>query len=216
MHKILVINPKGGCGKSTVSTQLAGYYASWGMRVALADTDPQKSSLQWLRKRPVDAETIIGINAVKTRVAEPDNMDYLIIDTAAGSHEADLQYLANLCDNFIIPVLPSAIDTHAASQFAYQLLIKYRITFEDKNICVVANRAKLRSVAYRDLIKFLNTINLPIVTTIRESKYYLDCADSGLSIFDPQEQDLSHLINDWLPIINWLNMTNIKKPGSLK
>ncbi|MDH3325425.1 MAG: ParA family protein [Gammaproteobacteria bacterium] len=211
MQKILVINPKGGCGKSTISAQLAGYYANWGMRVALADTDPQKSSLNWLRIRPLDAKTIIGINAIKERIVVPDGLDYLIIDTAAGFHENDFRYLAELCDNILIPVLPSAMDTHAASHFAYQLLIKYRITFEDKKICVIANRTRLRSIAYRDLLSFLDTLKLPLITTIRESKHYIDCTATGLSIFDTTKSNTSNLRKDWLPVIRWLYQTKIKK-----
>jgi len=211
MHTILIINPKGGCGKSTISTQLAGYYANWGLRVALADLDPQKSSLNWLRQRRPDTEKIIGINAVKQQIEVPDKVDYLIIDTAAGYHNGDMKYLANRADNILIPVLPSAMDTHAAAHFIYQLLIKYRITFEDKNICIIANRVKIRSIVYRDLLAFLETLKLPLVSTLRESKYYLDCAANGLSIFDPNTADLSNLIADWQPITQWLHEAEMKK-----
>lgn len=204
MHKILIINPKGGCGKSTISTQLAGYYANQGLRVALADMDPQKSSLNWLRIRPLTAANIVGINALTKKIKVPENIDCLIVDTAAGIAETDLRYLANLCDSILIPVLPSAMDTHAATHFVYQLLIKYHITFEDRNIAVIANRAKLRSVVYRDLLKFLETLKLPLLTTLRESKYYLDCAASGLSIFDLGKPNLEKLFADWQPITQWL------------
>jgi len=211
MHKILIINPKGGCGKSTVSTQLAGYYANWGMSVALADMDPQKSSLNWLRKRPANTANIIAINAVQGRIQIPIKTDCVIIDTAAGLQDKDLRYLAKLCDTIIIPVLPSEMDIHAVSHFVYQLLIKYRITFEDRNICIIANRAKMRSLVYQDLINYLSTLKLPLISTLRESKYYLDCAASGLSIFDPVKPDLSNLISDWQPIFQWLHEVEMKK-----
>ena len=211
MQTILIINPKGGCGKSTISTQLSGYYASWKMRVAIADMDPQKSSLNWLRRRPVDANSVIGINAVKNQIEVPDNLDHLIIDTAAGLRENDLRYLSRLCDSIIIPVLPSSMDTHAASQFVYQLLIKYRLTFEDKNICIVANRAKMHSVVYRVLLKFLETLKLPLITTLRESRHYLESTANGETIFDPSKNDLTPLIKDWLPLLDWLNKNEQKK-----
>jgi len=205
MHKILVMNPKGGCGKSTISSQLAAYYANWGMVVGLSDMDPQKSSLDWLRKRSNNVANIIAINAVNGHINIPGDLDYLIIDSPAGYQQNSPSYLSNVCDTILIPVLPSAIDTQAASHFIYQLLIKYRITYDDKNICVIANRAKLRSVVYRDLLRFLKTINLPLVATLRESKYYLDYAANGGSIFDATKTNIDNLLEDWQPIIQWLH-----------
>lgn len=211
MHRILVINPKGGCGKSTISTQLAGYYANWGMRVGLADMDRQKSSLHWLQQRPMDIEPILGINAVNGQISIPEKLDYLIVDTPAALDDFQLAELARISDTLMIPVLPSAMDTRAASRFVFQLLVKYRLTFEDRNICVIANRVKLRSVVYRELLTFLESINLPLVTTLRESKFYLECAASGKSLFDLPRNNNGYLINDWQPIINWLHQIEYKK-----
>ena len=202
----MLLNPKGGCGKSTISTNLASYYASWGLNVGLADFDPQKSSLNWLRQRTFDLPKIQAINANTERFIYPDTLDYLIIDTPASLEKEKMQQLIQLADSIIIPILPSPIDIQAAGYFIYQLLLKYRITSEDKDICMVANRVKERSHIYRDLIKFTNTIKLPLVATLHDSQNYIKYASKGSSIFDHKEKNsLSKSIDDWMPLTNWLN-----------
>lgn len=205
MQKIMILNPKGGCGKSTLSTNLAGYYANFGMKVGLADFDPQKSSTNWLRKRTFDLKPINTIKTNTKRMIVPNDLDNVIVDTPAGLDPELMMSIINTCDTIIIPVLPSPIDIQAASFFIYQLLLKHRITSEDKNICLVANRAKQRSVAYADLIKFISTIKLPLLTTLRDSSNYLQCAAKGASIFDYTTKSASRNIEDWFPLINWLN-----------
>jgi len=205
MQKIMLLNPKGGCGKSTLSTNLAGYYANFGMQVGIADYDPQKSSLNWLRIRTFDLKPIKMISANTDKLVIPDGLDTLIIDTPAGITPELMMSIINSCDTIIIPVLPSPIDIQAASFFIYQLLMKHRITNEDKNICLVANRAKAKSVAYTDLVKFISTIKLPLLTTLRESSNYLKCAARGASIFDYTTQNCKRNIEDWFPLINWLS-----------
>lgn len=206
MQKIMLLNPKGGCGKSTISTNLAAYYANWGLNVGLADFDPQKSSLNWLRQRTFDLPKIKAINANTERFIYPDSLDYLIIDTPASLDKDKMQQLINLTDSIIIPILPSPIDIQAAGYFIYQLLLKYRITSEDKDICLVANRARERSQIYRELMKFTNSIKLPLVATLHDSQNYIKYAAKGSSIFDHKDQSTpSKSIEDWMPLTNWLN-----------
>ncbi len=205
MQKIMLLNPKGGCGKSTLSTNLASYYANWGLNVGLADFDPQKSSLNWLRLRTFDLPPIKEINANAEHFVYPDNLDYLIIDTPASINRTKLQQLINLTDSIIIPILPSPIDIQAAGYFIYQLLLKYRITNEDKNICMVANRVREHSLIYSELIKFTNTIKLPLITSLHDSQNYLKYASKGAGIFDHKNQQTINSIKDWLPLTNWLN-----------
>lgn len=206
MQKIMLLNPKGGCGKSTISTNLAAYYANWGLNVGLADFDPQKSSLNWLRQRTFDLPKIKAINANTERFIYPENLDYLIIDTPASLNKEKMLELINITDTIIIPILPSPIDIQAAGYFIYQLLLKYRITSEDKNICMVANRAREHSHIYNELMKFTNSIKLPLVATIRDSQNYIKYAAKGSSIFDNKGRaSLSKSIEDWMPLTNWLN-----------
>lgn len=205
MQKIMLLNPKGGCGKSTISTNLASYYANWGLNVGLADFDPQKSSLNWLRQRTFDLPKIKAINANTERFVYPDTLDYLVIDTPASLEKEKMQQLINLTDSIIIPILPSPIDIQAAGYFIYQLLLKYRITSEDKDICMVANRVKERSHIYRDLIKFTDSIKLPLVATLHDSQNYIKYTSKGSSIFDNKNPQTINSIKDWMPLTDWLN-----------
>ena len=206
MQKIMLLNPKGGCGKSTISTNLASYYANWGLSVGLADFDPQKSSLNWLRQRTFDLPKIKAVNANTERFVYPETLDYLIIDTPASLEKEKMQQLIQLTDSIIIPILPSPIDIQAAGYFIYQLLLKYRITSEDKDICLVANRARERANIYKDLIKFTDSIKLPLVATLHDSQNYIKYSSKGASIFDNKEQSsLTKSKEDWMPLTNWLN-----------
>jgi len=146
----MLLNPKGGCGKSTIATNLAAYYANWNMQVGLADFDPQKTSLMWLRNRTFDLTSITAINANTERLVIPENMDYLIIDTPASLEKDAMINLIHQADSIIIPVLPSPIDIQAAGFFIYQLLLKYKITSDEKNICLVANRVRQKSLMYKN------------------------------------------------------------------
>jgi len=205
MQKIMLLNPKGGCGKSTIATNLAVYYANWNMQVGIADFDPQKSSLNWLRNRTFDLNPIKAVNAGTERLIIPENLDYLVLDTPASLDKSLMMELIHMTDTIIIPVLPSPIDIQAAGYFIYQLLLKHRITSEDKNICLVANRARKRSLIYRELIKFTSSIKLPLITTLKDSCHYLQYAAEGAGIFDHQTKRTESDIEDWLPLINWLN-----------
>jgi len=214
MQKILLLNPKGGCGKSTIATNLAAYYANWNMQVGIADFDPQKSSLNWLRNRTFDLASIKAVNASTERLVIPENLDYLIIDTPASLYKQRMLELIHLADTIIIPVLPSPIDIQAAGFFIYQLLLKHRITSEDKNICLVANRARKRTLIYKDLIKFTSSIKLPLITTLNDSRCYLNYAGKGAGLFDHQIKETEKDIHDWMPLLDWLNSN--EKPSFIQ
>lgn len=209
MQKIMLLNPKGGCGKSTIATNLSAYYANWNMQVGLVDFDPQKSSLNWLRNRTFELASIKAINASTERLVFPETLDYLIIDTPASLEQQRMSELIRLADTIIIPVLPSPIDIQAAGYFIYQLLLKHRVTSEDKNICLVANRARKRSLIYKDLVKFTSSIKLPLITTLSDSRSYLKYAAKGAGLFDHQTKQTQTDIEDWHPLLNWLNSKDI-------
>ena len=204
MQKIMLLNPKGGCGKSTISTNLAAYYANQKLNVAISDYDPQKSSLNWLHQRTFDLAPITSININSKQTEYPDILDYLIMDTPAGLEKEKMQQLIHMTDSIIIPILPSPIDIQAAGYFIYQLLLKYRITNEDKNICLVANRVKQRTQIYSELIKFTDSIKLPLITCLRDSQNYVKYAAKGASIFDYKNKQTEQCKNDWLPLTSWI------------
>ncbi len=203
----MVINPKGGSGKSTLASNLAGYYACFGVKVALVDMDQQKTSLSWLRARPADRAAIFGLAATSGQPILPSEAEYIIYDTPAAIETQALREYLALADTIIIPVLPSPIDIRAASFFIYQLLLKNRITSEDKRIALIANRAKLRSVAYKALTRFTDTLKIPLITSLRDSRNYLLSAQQGLSIFELPGTGVLVDIEQWQPLLDWLGKT---------
>lgn len=203
----MVVNPKGGCGKSTLSTNLAGYYANWNMKVVLADLDEQKSSLEWLRARSNIYPRIHGIAAWSGEMAIPPDTDIIIFDTPAGINQMqDLSNLIQSVDVLLIPVLPSPIDIRAAAKFIHELLLVHKVSRNKIKIGIVANRVRLNTLAYKALERFLNALNIPFVTSFRMSRNYLTAADKGMSIFDLPSKQVEYDVNNWLPLIGWLGM----------
>ena len=207
MRRIMVINPKGGSGKSTLACNLAGYYASWGGEVALADMDNQKSALSWLRARPQNVSAIKGVSAGKEKLVVPSKTDCLVIDTPAAISMQQIPQTISHADTLLIPVLPSPVDIQAASLFIYQLLLKHKITSEDLNIAVIANRVRTNTLAYKSLTNFIETLRIPFISTIRDSSNYLKAAEKGLCIFDMKNKSARRDMEDWAPLTNWLAST---------
>lgn len=212
MQTILVLNSKGGCGKTTIATNLAGYYAAAGMKTALMDYDPQGSSLQWLSVRGHDLPAIHGIDASRTKLgltrtwqtAVPLGTERLVIDAPAGVCGQTLQDMARRSNVIVVPVAPSAIDIHATSEFMCDLLLIGKIRKFGIRVCVVANRVRRHSPHYEPLKCFLNSLKIPFVTSIADSENYLVAAESGVGVHE-MNVDETHLERgQWTPLIDWL------------
>lgn len=206
MKRVMVLNSKGGSGKSTIASNLAGYYANWGMKVALADFDPQRSSLDWLRSRSQDYPRIYGISASNNTVAVPPDTELLIMDTPASVQKEKLEAYIHQADVIIIPVLPSPMDIRAAAKFIHELLLVYRVSRENTNVCVVANRVRMHTLAYRALERFVKALKIPFVATLRESRNYLQATESGLCIFELPRSRIERDVEQWQPLIKWLHI----------
>ena len=205
MRSIMVLNPKGGSGKSTLATNMAGYLANWGVRVALADFDAQQTSLAWLHNRPPDKPAIHGIKPIDGELSVPPDHEYIVMDTPAALNSRDFpQWLAR-ADTLIIPVLPSPVDIRTASHLIYQLMLKFRTTAHDKKIGMVANRARVRSNVYKSLLRFAGQVNIPFITTLRDSVNYLRGMEQGLSIFDMRNQSARIDMEQWIPLTQWIH-----------
>ncbi|MCK5498370.1 MAG: ParA family protein, partial [Gammaproteobacteria bacterium] len=132
MHTILVLNPKGGCGKSTIATNIAGYFAMRGKNVSLADCDPQCSSSDWLNIRPSNLSKINHVPVKQGKLHVPNTTEMLILDTAAGIHDQRMANIVRAAQTMIVPVLPSPIDMRAAERFLKNLIKLRKKTINNK------------------------------------------------------------------------------------
>lgn len=212
MIRIAVINSKGGSGKTTLTINLACWYALQGKVVAIVDYDPQGSALAWLARRPATAPKIIGVkandidfrNSRTYRLVDGQEVDYLIADTPAAIAKHNLIYFCRDAHKVLVPVLPSPIDIHASARLIQDLLIQGGIRREPERLGVVASRTRHNTVSYQSLQKFLTTMKLPIVTTVRDSQNYVRSAEQGLGVPElPLKQSQQDLIS-WEVLADWI------------
>ncbi len=212
MQKIVVLNPKGGSGKSTIATNLASYFATQGFAPTLMDMDAQGSSTRWLSKRTTEFPAIHGIAAYErnSRVTRsfalriPHGCRRVIVDTAAAIEAQFMPEITRDAHAVLVPVLPSDIDIHAAAKCITDLLLVAKIPREEQRIGVIANRVKKNTVMYRSLMRFLGTLEIPIVTTLRDSQNYVRAAESGIGLFEMKPHLVREDWDQWQPLIGWL------------
>lgn len=213
VRQILVINAKGGCGKTTIATNLASYYARQGRGTVLIDHDPQGSSMQWLSLRSGEARPIHGVAAHRPLVSGvtrsfllriPDGAERVVLDAPAGVQGHQLIELMREIDAILIPVLPSPIDIHAASRFIQDLLLVAKVRERNIRIGVVANRVRENTKVYQSLEKFLNALDIPFVARLRDTQNYVRAAEAGLGIHDLKRAGTSQDQRQWEALIRWL------------
>lgn len=204
MRSILVVNPKGGCGKSTLATNLASYYAVWGVNTALVDYDIQQSSLEWLEARPEAYETIHGIDGTNGRLTYPAGVERSLMDAPAHINGKQITALLNKADVVLIPVLPSAMDIRAAAHFIGDLLVRNKVRQQRKRVGVVANRVRENTIVYGQLVKFLNNVRIPFVTSLRDTQNYIRAAERGVGIFEFAPHVVQQDLEQWRPLIRWV------------
>jgi chromosome partitioning protein len=215
MLTILVINSKGGSGKTTLTTNLASYYASRKILTGIMDYDPQGSSIQWLRVRPDEADKIHGANAAPSKGGTalrsmhawvPPDTEILVIDAPAGVKGLLLQELVRKSNFIVIPVAPSSIDIHATADFIKELFLFGGARTSKAKIAVVANRVRnSSSPIYESLQRFLNSLKLPFLTSIHDSENYLHAAERGLGVFEMDGPATIAERQELMPILKWLN-----------
>ena len=205
MRHIMVMNAKGGCGKSTLATNLASFYANEEYSVALADYDPQQTSLDWLEERPDDVPEITGLEAFETGLRGVTRAtDIVIIDAPARTHKSELTYLVRHAESIIVPVLPSSIDMRATARFVEELRRVGQVIRKEVKLAVVANRVRENTLIFEELDEFLERLRIPYLTALREAQNYVRAYTRGLGIFELPEYLAWPDWEQWDPIIEWL------------
>lgn len=206
MRHILVTNSKGGCGKSTLATNLAAYYASEGYETALADYDPQGSALDWLEHRPEDYAPITGIEAFDGGLRHaPRNAEIMVIDAPARSHGRELGDLVRRAETILVPVLPSPIDINAAAGFVDELLHVGKVAHKKAKVALVANRIKENTLIFEELEEYLDRLKAPYVAALREAQNYIRAYQRGLGIHELPPYLAWPDWEQWDPLIEWLD-----------
>jgi chromosome partitioning protein len=212
MNTTLVINSKGGSGKTTITTNLASYFASRQVPTTILDYDPQGSSLNWLSLRNLSGTKLYGANAAPQRGARirsiemhvPADTRQLLIDAPAGASGLLLQEMLSRANCIVIPVAPSAFDIYATANFVKDLLLVGRIRTRSIRLAVVANRVRSSAPVYRPLERFLGSLGLPFLTRISDSQVYVAAAETGVGIFEMEAPAASAEREEFMPILDWV------------
>ena len=206
MRHIMVMNAKGGCGKSTLATNIAAYFAAEeGQSVALADYDPQRSSLDWLERRPDNRPEIVGVRAYDEGLKRvPRSADVLVIDAPARSHGSELTNLVKHAETIVVPVLPSTIDMQASNRFIQELKDVGKVQRKQAKIAVVANRVREYTLIFEELDEFLAKQRVPYLTALREAQNYVRAYTRGLGIYELPEYLAWPDWEQWEPLTKWL------------
>lgn len=205
MQAILVANPKGGCGKTTLAVNLASYLASQNERVYLWDLDRQRSALEWLNLRPASLPTIRRLDeGDDTQLPKVKGGAWMILDSPAGLHGKNLAHAVRLVHKILVPVQPSAFDMAATQDFLDGLMEEKVVRKHKISIGVVGMRVDPRTRAATMLEQFLQQYDLPVLTYLRDTMVYVNAAFAGEGIFD-----LPHYVSDrdreqWGPLIEWV------------
>lgn len=222
MQRIVVLNPKGGSGKTTIASNLAACFAVTGQRPALMDLDPQGSSTRWLRKRPEEAPPIHGIAAFErsatvtrswqTRI--PAHCRAVIIDTPAAVEPHAMPELTRGADAVLVPVMPSEIDIHATAKCIADLLLVAKIRRSERRIGIIANRVRPNTRVSQALTRFLNSLDIPLITTLRDAQVYVRSAETGLGIYEMPRWQVQQDWLQWQQILSWLESRRRNQPAA--
>jgi chromosome partitioning protein len=204
MPVVVVANPKGGVGKSTLSTQIAGYFASQGHAVMLGDADRQQSSMLWLTLRPPAARPIASWEVGDDQIAKPPKgTTHVVLDTPAGLHGKRLKEVLKLADKVVVPLQPSVFDIFATRAFLDELADSAHAA--KTQIGIVGMRVDERTRAADQLHTFVDSLGLPVLGFVRDTQNYIQLAARGLTVFDVAPGRVERDLVQWQPICRWLD-----------
>jgi len=205
MQTILVANPKGGSGKTTVATNVAGWLAGKRQRVVLTDHDPQQSSAQWLARRPALFPRIAGAPPEASKKELKDaGVKWLVIDSPAGLHGDALRDNIRLADVMLVPVSPSVFDTAATRRFLDHIVEFKAVRHGALAIGLIAMRVDARTHSAAELDLFLKGCEFPLVAHLRDTQTYVYCARDGASVFDLPRSRAEQELEQWRPLTRWI------------
>ena len=206
MLKILVASSKGGCGKTTIATNLAAYYALDGKNTVLVDTDRQGSSQRWCEKRVGYGAAVLPIAGVRqgweTRI--PPDAQRVVVDAPAAIRASELAELLDDAQALLIPVLPSRIDLEASEAFIREVAVLPKVKRGKVAVGLVANRMKPWTTAAQQAIDEIKRLPFPLVAQLRDTQGYVLMAGLGKSIFDYHSEAIRSHQEDWEKLIRWL------------
>ena len=204
MPVVVVANPKGGVGKSTLSTNIAGYLASRGHAVMLGDADRQQSSRLWLGLRPAAARTISTWDISADLIAKPPKgTTHVVLDTPAGLHGWRFNDVMKMADKIIVPLQPSVFDIFATRAFLDEMAANKHAA--RTQVALVGMRVDARTIAADKLHGFIDSLGLPVLSYLRDTQNYVHLAARGLTLFDVARGRVEKDLEQWQPICQWLD-----------
>ena len=204
MPVIVVANPKGGVGKSTVSTNIAGYFASRGHAVMLGDVDVQQSSKLWLQLRPPQARPIQSWDIDADNIAKPPKgVTHVVLDTPAGLHGKRLREVIKRADRIVVPLQASVFDVFATRAFMDELAASRKMN--DVPVALVGMRVHERTLSADKLRTMADQLDWPLLTMLRDTQNYVHLAASGLTLFDVAKAKVERDLEQWQPLCRWLD-----------
>ena len=224
LNRIVVLNPKGGCGKSTLVTNLAACYAARGASPTIMDFDPQGSAMAWLTRRPDDSQAIHGIAAYKRsmqatrswQLRVPEETETLLVDSAAGINHDELRELTRDSSSILVPVLPSMMDTHAASRIIADLLLVAKVNRNEQKLAVVANRTRKNTKSLAKLMRFLDSLGIPIIAVLRDTQNFVHTAERGIGVHEMQPSRVRKDVEQIERIVTWLEGWQVRRQRGLE
>ena len=206
LQSFLVANPKGGCGKTTLATNLAGYFARRGHRVMLGDIDRQQSAREWLKLRPQGLPPIRSWDIAPGEPARPPkDTTHVVLDTPAGLHGKKLDVVVKSIHRVIVPLQPSIFDTLATRAFLDELPEEKAVRNQKTFIAVVGMRVDARTRAAHELERFLEGLDVPVLGFLRDTQVYVQAAAHGLTLFDLSPARAALDLPQWQGIIDWVD-----------
>lgn len=212
MRKITLLNAKGGCGKTTIATNLASYFASEGLATVLMDHDPQGSSQRWLELRDEELPHIKLIDAVNQKsgvtrtwqLHAGQDAEVMIADTPAGTGGSQIIDLVRQTDVILVPVMPSMVDIQATADFIKNLLRVSKIPNSTKRLGIIGNRVRTNTRSYRMLESFLDEYDIPVVAKLRDTQNYVNAMEEGRGVFESCPKQTAKDREQWASLISWL------------